>query len=93
MNTIYCEKLHFVNIIRHKNATFVMPSVFRIMQTDFSFVLQKLSPQGLTFGRIYDKFTPVRGCEKDTPSRGLLREKPVGARLCKFAVEDTTLEP
>ena len=70
-----------------------MASGCRIMQTDFPSVLQKVPPQGLTFSRIYDKFTPVRGCEKDTPSRDLLREKPVGARLCKLAVEDTTLEP
>ena len=65
----------------------------RIMQTDFPAFLQKLPPQGLTFGGIYDKFSPVRGCEKDMPFRDLLREKPVGARLRKLTVKDTTLEP
>ena len=66
---------------------------YKIMQTDFTPIFQKLPPQGLTFGGIYDKFSPVRGCEKDMPSRKSLREKPVGARLCRFAAEDTTLEP
>ena len=70
-----------------------MISVFRIMQTIFTPISQKLSPQGLTFWGIYDKFSPVRGCEKDTLSRRLLREKPVGARLCKLVMKDTTLEP
>ena len=63
-----------------------MDSGYRIMQTDFVPILQKLPPQGLTFWRIYDKFSPVRGCEKDMPSRDLPREKPVGARLCKLTV-------
>ena len=70
-----------------------MISVFVIMQTILTSFLEKLPPQGLTFYRFYDKFSPVRGCEKDTPFRDLLREKPVGARLRKLTVKDTTLEP
>jgi len=70
-----------------------MISLFGIMQTNFAPFLQKLPPRGLTFRGIYDKFSPVRGCEKDMPPRRSLREKPVGARLCRFAAEDTTLEP
>ena len=66
---------------------------FGVMQTCDASVLQKFPPQGLTFGRIYDKFTPVRGCDKDTPPLWSLREKPVGARLCRRKAEDTTLEP
>ena len=61
-----------------------MISVFVIMQTILTSLLEKLPPQGLTFYRFYDKFSPVRGCEKDMLSRRSLREKPVGARLCKL---------
>ena len=64
-----------------------------IMQTNFVSFLQKVPPQGLTFRGIYDKFSPVRGCEKDTPPLGIAQRKAGWCKACGFQAEDTTLEP